>query len=189
MLHVRGPVPDARAIRISRPSSAAPLGVPSAPPPGATRASPPSRRLENTAASRWAMRLGLLYALAVMAGYYLFLVLGEAAPGGRSAAELDDLAVLGILAALIAAAGFAVILRGAPRAIELRPDGWIVLERFGGSRYYPTSREFRFRRKRTFRGGLAPAPVASVQIGSGPVLRTYWIDESLLEELGAPVGA
>jgi hypothetical protein len=179
-------VTEARPIRIARASPPAPASGARGPVPPGARGAPAATRIENTAAMRWAMRLGLLYALAVMVGYYLFLVLGEAAPGGRTAAGLDDLAALGILAAVIAAVGFVVILRGAPRAFEAGDDGWTVLERFGGPRRFPASPDLTIRRRRTFRGGLAPAPIVSVQIGSGPRVRTYWIDESLLAAVLPP---
>jgi hypothetical protein len=182
-------VSEARPVRIAR-STAPPRGGVAGRPVRAERASPPPPPTGtlNTAASRRAYRLGLLFVLVVAIAYYLFVVAGSYSPGGGSVSERIDLAFLGGLAACFAAGGFLFTLAAAPRSVEIGPSGWTLHLRPWGQKEYSTARGMRVRRLQTVREGLfTPAPIVYVELSEGKLRRTYWVDESILpEELATP---
>ncbi len=151
--------------------------------PTVPRAPPPSEHHENRGATRRVTRLGLLYAIVVLAVYGGFAALGVSGPGRGSSGVTQDLLFLGLLAGALAAGGLLFALLAVPRATEVRGDAWVVVGRFGGRRSYSLSRGLSVRRIRTYPPGLlSPEPVVSVEVVGGRVRRTYLLDENLVPE-------
>ncbi|MGA8542569.1 MAG: hypothetical protein WB947_03385 [Thermoplasmata archaeon] len=164
-----------RAIRIPRSTGApAPQESSSATPvtaPAATDASTPSDatvdRRRNQAATERAYRLAAIYLGTLLALYAIFVVLDRTGPGGSSAAVETGLISFTAIAAAIGAAGALIAITPAPRAIELRPASFVVVEWWGHRRTFPPIDELQVTVLRRFPASfLSSRPVESVELGS-----------------------
>ncbi len=173
-----------RAVRLAVPTSPrepAPA-PPMAPTPGIGAAR--SERRENRGGTQRAVRLSLLYAVAIAVLYGALAAIARTAPSGGSSGVGSTLVLFGLLTIAIVAVGALVALTSAPRAIVLSDDATVVIGRFGRARRFPGLGELRWTVLRRFPAGfLSSATVESVELLGRTGRHTYLLEERLLGPL------
>jgi len=190
---VARPKGDARVVRVPRAAAAGSPGraVPRPLVPGGELgpASPPPSRRPNRAATARAIRLSVLYVLAIGGIYAVLVTVALAGPTGGSPGTASDLTWIGVLAAALAALGVAVSLGAAPRWVELSDAETVVMGRFGRRYSFPGRGRVRTTVLQRFPSGfLASVAIESVEISGGSTRRSFLLDEGLLEPANADGG-
>jgi len=180
-------VASARAVRVTRPrdgGSARPVRVATLPREPSTPA--PNDLRENRGASRRAIRLSIVYAVAIAGVYGVLATLALTGPAGSGSGTADDLLYLGAIAVAVGALGVVVALAAAPRAVAVGDRETVVLGRFGGRYRYPGRAALRVTvLQRTPAGLLSPVPLELVELAGGTARRTFLLDEHLLDPSGS----
>jgi hypothetical protein len=172
-----------RPVRIAR----KPSGV------EATHASPPGRPgveyRSNAAGFQRAIRVFLLYLIAVVAmyGYFLWLIYGTTG-GGLSGNSLG-VATFSAAAAGLVILGIVLVMGEYPRGVEIESTQVVVLGRWGGRFVLPPAPELQVRLLRRHHVGLlSPEPTVTVEVHNrGGRRRTYIVAETLFP--GEPIRA
>jgi hypothetical protein len=148
-------------------------------------------RRENRAATGRAIRLSVLFAVAVAAVYGMLVGVAEAGPTGGSPGTTGDLLLAGALAVGLGAVGVVVSLGAAPRAVEVGDEVTVVVGRFGRRYRFPGRAQLRATVLQRYPAGLlAPVAIESIEIGGGTSRRSFLLDEGLLgERAGGSAGA
>ncbi len=135
----------------------------------------------NSAGSQRALRLTLLYLLALGALYLVFALYEETMPYGSGTGAGNGLLLFSGLAAVLAVVGPYVTLSPAPRRIEIRSSSVVVVGRWGGRTEWAPWSEVSQRIVRRYPAGfLSGEPVQSIEITiSGRSPRTYLVGTDL----------
>ncbi len=173
-----------RAVRIPRAAAREGPGVrpTAAPGPIAPGDSAPVNRRPNRAGTRRAVRLSSLFVLGVAALFTAFALYARTVPGGDSPGALQALEIFAAFAVAIAVGGAVLALASAPRAVEFRPRGTVVIGRFGRRRVFPGVSELTVRLVRRYPSGfLSEGAVDAVEVVGGRARGTYLLEEGILE--------
>ena len=171
-----------RAVRIPR------SGTPSGGSPGAHPLSgsldvPPreSDRRPNVAGSQRAIRLAILFLVALAALFAAFLLYDRGAPGGASSPAANGILVLSLIFIVFAVGGFLFTVTPAPRSVEVAPDGVVVVGRWGRRVSLPPLALLKLRVVRKYPANwLATADVELVELWSdGMPPRNYLVESGL----------
>jgi hypothetical protein len=139
-------------------------------------------RRPNVGGSQRAVRLALVYLLALTAVYLAFVLYARSTPGGMTSGAGSALLLFSAAAAGFGAVGAVLALHPAPRAVEISRSQIVVLGRWGGRRRWPRSRELHVRVVRRFPPrGLSSVTVELVEVSTpGRAARNYLVEEGLL---------
>ncbi len=168
-----------RAVRIPRTVSS-PLAEPSLP-SVRTRAESTVDRRANTAGTQRAVRLTLVYLLALGLLYLAFVVYARSTPYGRTPGTEWELLVFGFVAVFLGLVGAVLSLTPAPRRVEVSKERVVVVGRWGRRVEWPSPTELSVRVvRRHLAGGLSRDPVESVEVqATGRRARTYLVEQGL----------
>ncbi len=167
----------ARAVRIRRGTRA----THPAPPPVPVR--------ENRAGSRRARRVAATYTGSLSLLTALLAVLDATRPDAGRPGVQDGLDLFLGVAVLLAAASAAYAVTAAPRRVELRPEGWVVVGRWGRRRTWAPGLRIRVEIVRRLPVGmLSPEPVDAVRLSDRTGRSVvYEVGRGLLDGIeGAP---
>jgi hypothetical protein len=178
--------PDARPVRIARRRTPV-TSVPYAPTPRERRAAARARELAdfetriNRGATRRAIRVSILYEVAIGAMYTVYYVLTEFSLEGASGRMQYQLDVLGGFAVVLAVLGPVLTFASAPTAFEVSPRYTLVRGRFRRLREFPPLDGVMVRRVRRFPVSFySPEPVDLVELRAGDESARYFVEEGLL---------
>lgn len=135
----------------------------------------------NENGSRRVLRITVVYVVVLAALYAAFVVYDRAAPGGSSSPTENGILLLTVLFAAFCAVGVLYTLTPAPRSIEVRDSGVVVVGRWGRRRTLPPIGELSVRVVRRYPvGWLNDEAVELVEVW-GPTLpvRGYLVDAGL----------
>jgi hypothetical protein len=141
-------------------------------------------RRPNTAGTQRAVRVALVYLLALALLFLGLVLYDRSAPGGRTPGAEGTLLLFAGVAALVGALGAVVSLSPAPRAVEVTPEHVVVVGRWGRRTVWPRRGEITVRVVRRYpAGGLTPRTVESVEVWStGRPPKSYLVEEGLFAE-------
>lgn len=177
--------PTPRRVRLARNASAPMTPSPPEPASPGDTAGVGARRVENRAATARARRITLLFVVVLAALYLAFALLSRSSAAGGSPGAATDLALFGVVALAVALAGALLTLLSAPAAVEITPTATVVQSVFRARYAFPHGPGYSVRIVRRFPAGpMSPEPIEVVEIGAGPVRRTYWLDAGTLAETG-----
>jgi len=139
-------------------------------------------RRRNQAATERAHRLAAIYLGTLALLYGVFVGLDRSAPGGSSSAVETGLVSFTAIAVVIGVVGALIALSPAPRAVELRPESFTVVEWWGYRRTFPPVDQLEMSVVRRYPASfLSSRDVEAVEVGSRAVGRkTYQFEAGLL---------
>ncbi|HLM70818.1 MAG TPA: hypothetical protein VK423_05520 [Thermoplasmata archaeon] len=149
------------------------------------RSAPPvgvgHERRVNVAGTQRAVRLSLVFVVALVAIYAGFVLYDRTTPGGTAPAQGNGVLLFTGLFLLFAIGGVIVTLTPAPRAIEIREDAVTVVGRWGRRRRLSSLGLLSVAVVRKYPEGLlASGPVAMVEVyGEDMPRRSYLVEEDL----------
>jgi hypothetical protein len=169
-----------RAVRIPRARTSPAASTTSSEAPAAPSTS--VERRKNQAALERAHRLTAIYLGTLVVLYAVFVVLDRSAAGGSTPAVQTGLISFSLIAAAIGALGAYVALSPAPRAVEIRPDAFVVIEWWGRRRTFPPLPDLDRSVVRRYPSSfLSSRDVEAVEVGSrARGRRTYQFEAGLL---------
>ncbi len=173
-----------RAVRIPR---AAPAGTARAVRPTVGRpvsaGTGPADVRTNRPGTQRAVRIALVYLVAVAGVYLGSLAYDASRPELMTPGVTTDLTVFGAVALLLGVVGALVSLGPAPRSVELRPGSIVVVERWGRRREWSPRASIQVRVVRRYPAGvLSSGPVESVELALAGRRRTYLVAAGLFGE-------
>ena len=171
-----------RAVRIPRPRTApTALSDGTASEAEASAADPKYELRPNVAGSQRALRLTVVFVVALSALYAAFVLYDRTAPGGTSAVTENGVLFFTVLFALFLLVGALYSLTPAPRAIEVSPDRVVVVGRWGRRRVFPPLERLSVVVVRRYPSGwLADGPVELVEVsGDDTPRRSYLVDTAV----------
>lgn len=172
---------SARPVRIPRRGGVStPPPVPAAAPSGVTP--DPVAWRPNGAGTQRALRLTFVYLVVVVALYIGFVAAQRGSPGGTSAGAASGLYAFTVVAGLIGTGGALFAMTLAPRGIEVRPTGTVIVGRWGRREGFPPIGRLETRTVREYPAGLlSREPVAAVELTrKDGVRRTVFLEKGLL---------
>ena len=147
----------------------------------------PVDRRRNRSGTQRAVRLTVLYLVALLALYLAFVAYGRSAPGGSSTGAQQEMLLFAGFAVFLGAFGVVFSLTPAPRAIEVSSRHLVVVGRWGHRTVWPPIGETTVRVVRRYSAGvLSSSAVESVEVWStGRRPRSYLVEEGLFSPLAA----
>ena len=170
-----------RAVRIPRSPSLAPPSSDGEPLEPRALTGAGSERRTNVGGSQRAVRLAVLFVVALALLYAGFVLYDRSAPGGTAPAAENGVLLFSVVFVILAVGGALFTLTPAPRAVEVGSDRVVVVGRWGRRRQLPALGQLSFRVVRRYPvGWLAGSPVELVEIwGEGIPIRGYLVDAEL----------
>jgi hypothetical protein len=174
-----------RAVRIPRPRTNTPasLGTGPAKERPKTPSTPPSEVRPNVGGFQRAVRLTMVFVVALTLLYAGFVLYDRTVPGGTSSVTGNGILVFTGVFLLFAAGGTLYSLTPAPRSLEVYPDRVTVVGRWGRRRTLPPLEQLYVIVVRRYPAGLLSSnPVELVEVsGADTPRRSYLADASLFD--------
>ena len=138
-------------------------------------------RRPNVAGTRRAVRLSLVFGVALGIVFLVLAALGRSEPRGTSAGAGFDLLVLGVAGLAVAVGGIVLSLHSAPRRVEVGPTAIVVVGRWGRRTEWAPPGQLKCRLARRYPPSLLSGePVALMELRlPGRPSRTYLVAEGL----------
>jgi hypothetical protein len=173
-----------RPIRIPRSGTTLPRAVRiSAAAPSGERPTGPTvrQRKENRSGTQRAVRVSLLFVLAIAVLYGGFALLASTSSDGTGPGVWQQIELFGLIAIAVSVGGTLLTLGSAPRAIETDANGTVVVGRFGGRHRSPAGVPMSVRLVQKYPAGfLSPTAIEVVEVTTGPHRATYFLEEGML---------
>ena len=147
----------------------------------------PAELRPNVGATRRAVRLTSLFAVAVAAVFAALALTARTGPNGASGPTVPLLELVAGVAVAVVVAGALFAFGAAPKAVGVGEEVTIVVGRFGRRYRYPGRARLRtVVLQRLPVGLLTPVPLESVEIAGGTHRRSFLVDEGLLPSTDGP---
>ncbi|HLN50894.1 MAG TPA: hypothetical protein VK455_02405 [Thermoplasmata archaeon] len=138
-------------------------------------------RKENRSGTQRAVRVSLLFVLAIAVLYGGFVLLAGSASDRTGPGVWQQIELFGLIAIAVSVGGTLLTLGSAPRAIETDANGTVVVGRFGRHRRYAAGVPISVRLVQKHPAGfLSPTAIDVVEVTAGPQRATYFLEEGML---------